>query len=85
MGIDDWTTQTLAAISLRNFERMYSDTSGDTMTIGNTESDWTTIRVSKRFKAWLEHQGIFGEDKSLFDIVTRLLNWTDKEDGENNG
>jgi len=40
--------------------------------------EWTTIRISKKFKAWLEQQGVFGEDKSVFDVLTRLLKWEDK-------
>lgn len=37
--------------------------------------EWTTIRISKRFKEWLDQQGIFGNDKSVYDVLTRLLNW----------
>lgn len=43
------------------------------------DDGWTTIRVSKRFKEWLESQGVFGKDKSVFDVLVRLLKWRGDE------
>jgi hypothetical protein len=40
---------------------------------------WTTMRVSKRFMAWLNSKGNYKSDKSSFGILIRLLGWKDDE------
>lgn len=39
------------------------------------DDEWTTIRISKSFKDWIVKQGIYDKDKSVFDILVRLVGW----------
>lgn len=41
-------------------------------------SEWTTIRVSRKFRKWLESKGMYGE--SAFDVIARLIGWKDETD-----